>query len=78
MHLPTAIFMSFSLCAVCKMSFIWKKYDSQCTQTTQNTECPVDYSVYFLFNDIFIKYLFVKLFFYPFSNDFKFLKYKLK
>ncbi len=57
------LFMSFSLCAVCKMSvtlaLLQKKYDSQSTQTSQNTECPVGYSVYFLFNYIFIKYLFV-------------------
>ncbi len=32
------------------------KYDSLCTQTSQNTECPVGYSVYFHFNYIFIKY----------------------
>ncbi len=64
-----------------------KKYDSQCTQTSQNTECPVGY---FLFNYIFIKYLFIceilchlkynyvyftHLFFNPFSNDLKCLKY---
>ncbi len=63
MHLPTLIFMSFSLCAVCKMTVtlaLFEQYDSQCTQTSQNTECPVSYSVYFLFNYIFIKYLFVK------------------
>ncbi len=36
-----------------------KIYDSQCTQTSQNTECPVGYSVYFLFNYICIKYLFI-------------------
>ncbi len=38
---------------------LFEKYDSQCTQTSQNTECPVGYSVYFLFNYIFIKYLFI-------------------
>ncbi len=26
---------------------------------SQNTECPVGYSVYFLFNYIFIKYLYI-------------------
>ncbi len=41
MHLRTVIFMSLSLRAVCKMSVNLKKYDSQCTQTSQNTECPV-------------------------------------
>ncbi len=63
MHLPTVIFMSFSLCAVCKMSVtlaLFKKiYDSLSTQTFQNTECPVCYGVYFLLNYIFIKYLFI-------------------
>ncbi len=38
---------------------LFEKYDSQSTQTSQNTECPVGYSVYFLFNYIFIKYLFI-------------------
>ncbi len=59
MHLLTVIFMSFSLCAVCKMSVTLALYDSQSTQMSQNTECPVVYSVYFLFNYIFIKYLFI-------------------
>ncbi len=38
---------------------LFKKYDPQCTQTSQNTECSVGYSVYFLFNYICIKYLFI-------------------
>ncbi len=96
MHLLSVIFMSSSLCAVCKTTVtvaLFDQYDSQCTQTSQNTECPVSYSVYCLFNYIFIKYLFscennlsskVKVCllytftFNPFSNDFTFLKYELK
>ncbi len=36
---------------------LFEKYDSQCTQTSQNT---VSYCIYFLFNYIFIiKYLFI-------------------
>ncbi len=61
MHLPTVIFLLFSLCAVCKITVtlaLFEQYDSQYTQTTQN-KCPVSYSVYFLFNYIFIKYLFI-------------------
>ncbi len=57
---------------------------------TNFPESPVGYSVYFLFNYIFIKYLFIcekyvviqsmivyftHLFLYLFSNDFRFLKY---
>ncbi len=38
---------------------LFEQYDSQRTQTSQNTECPVNYSVYFLFIYIFIKYLFI-------------------
>ncbi len=37
---------------------LFEQYDSQFTQTSQNTECPVSYSVYFLFNynfDLFVK-----------------------
>ncbi len=73
MHLPTVIFISFSLCAACKMSVtlaLFEQYYFQFTQTSQNTECPVSYSVKeklqsikykvnFLFNYIFIKYLFI-------------------
>ncbi len=40
---------------------VFEQYDSQCTQTSQNTECPVSYSVNLLFNYIFLNiYLFVK------------------
>ncbi len=43
--MPSVIFISFSLCAVCKMrvslDLFEKNKDSQCTQTSQNTECPV-------------------------------------
>ncbi len=89
MHLPTVIFMPFSLCAVCKMSVtlaLFEQYDSQCTQTAQNTESPVSYSVYFLFNYIILnicekhynlRYKYA-LFFNPFSNDLKCLNINIK
>ncbi len=39
---------------------LFEKYDSQSTQTSQNTECSGWLQCfYFLFNYIFIKYLFI-------------------
>ncbi len=68
MLLPNAIFMSFSLCDVCKMSVTLALFEKNmmhtmhlCTQTSQITECRFGYSVYFLFNEISLNiYLFVK------------------
>ncbi len=33
---------------------LFEQYDSQCIQTSNNTECLVGYSVYFLFKYLFI------------------------
>ncbi len=42
---------------------LFEKYDSQCTQTSQNTECPVGYSVYFViifvWNIVYFTHLFL-------------------
>ncbi len=61
MNLPTALFMSFSLCAVYKITDTLallkkKKYDSQCPQTSQKALLVTAFT---FFNYIFIKYLFI-------------------
>ncbi len=38
---------------------LFEKIWFQCKYTSQNTEFPVSYSVYLLFNYIFIKYLII-------------------
>ncbi len=65
--MPTVIFMSFPLCAVCKMSVTLALFEEK-NMIPNAHKLPrilsallVSDSVYFLFNYICMKYLFVKI-----------------
>ncbi len=69
MHLPTALFMLFPLCAVCKISVTLALFETNMIPNAHKLPripSALLVSVYCLFNYIFNKYLFICVNFFVF------------